>query len=179
MPLVSLASLSLQSLRSAILESRGAEGVRILQEAGYATGDALYNALTEELNAEGSASPDQLPSDAFAVRLGAFMRARGWGEVNVLPDEDSGDAVAIIVTVQDGAEARAAGGCEDGSPFTTGVLSGLLSRLVEAPVAVMAVETGGAEAPLFCRFLAASPAAVQVAWEAMAAGRSWREALRT
>lgn len=179
MPLVNLAPQSLQSLRSAVLEVHGADGVRILQEAGFATGNSLYDVLTDELLSEGSPPPDQLPSDAFAMRLGAFMRARGWGDVNVLPDEDSGNAVAIIVTVQDGAEARGAGGCEDGSPFTTGVLSGLLSRLVEAPVAVMAVETGGAESPLFCRFLAASPAAVQVAWEAMSEGRSWREALRT
>ena len=178
MPLLALAPASLQSLRSAVLECRGGDGVRALQEAGFATGDAMYDAMAGEMAAAGSPPLHELPAEDFAARLADFMRGRGWGDVSLAPDDSNSDARAIIVTVRNGAEARAAGGCEDGCPLTTGVLSGLLSRVVDAPVAVMAVETGGPADPLHCRFLAASPAAVQLAWQAMSDGRDWREALK-
>lgn len=178
MSIVSLAVASLDALRSALLASYGADAVPRLQEAGYVTGEALYEALVAQLAAEGAPPPDQLPPDAFALRVGAFLQAQGWGTVTLAPDDEGGDPRALLVTVDGSPEARSAGGCDDGCPLTTGMLSGLLSRVVDAPVAVLAVETGGPEAPLQCRFLAASPETVQLAWQAMADGRGWREAVR-
>lgn len=178
MQLFALAPASLHALRSAVLECSGADGISRLQEAGFATGEAMFDALAEELASDGAPPPDQLPPDAFKLRVGAFLQAHGWGPVTLEPDDEDSDARAIIVTVEEGPEALAAGSADDGCPLTTGVLSGLLSRVVDAPVAVMAVEAGVPEAPLRCRFLAASPATVQLAWQAMSQGRAWREAVR-
>lgn len=154
------------------------DAVPLLQQAGYATGDALFDALAGILAEEGAPPPDQLPTEAFTLRVGAFLQATGWGRVTLGPDDNAADPRALIVTVEHGPEVPENGAPDDGCPLTTGVLSGLLTRVVDAPVAVMAIDTEENGASGRCRFLAASPATVQAAWQAMAEGRDWRAALR-
>lgn len=176
--LFSLAPASLQAMRAALIEHRSVDAIPLLQQAGYATGEAIFDALTDRLAEEGAPPPDQLPPEAFTLRVGAFLQANGWGRVTLGPDDSSGDPRALIVTVDEGPESADDGTSDDGCPLTTGVLSGLLTRVVDAPVAVMAIEAGDDGVARRCRFLAASPATVQAAWQAIAEGREWRDAVR-
>lgn len=154
------------------------DAVPLLQQAGYATGDALFDTLARTLADEGAPPPDQLPPEAFAMRVGAFLQASGWGRVALGPDDEAADPRALVVTVDDGPESTDDDTPDDGCPLTTGVLSGLLTRVVDAPVAVMAIDNGADGTSRRCRFLAASPATVQAAWQAIAEGRDWRTAVR-
>ncbi len=170
--LLSVAPSSLHFLRAAVLDAHGADGVPRLQEAGYATGEALYDALAAELREADVPEPSALPAERFTAVVSALLTAHGWGHAEL---ERRGSA-ALVVTLADGPESDgegAGGGC----PFTTGVLSGLLSAVAGSPVAVLAVECCAPDAPRQCRFVAASPATVQAVWEAQSRGEAWSSAL--
>lgn len=181
MTLTSFAPQMLQQLRAAVLAAPDGLGVRRLQEAGYATGEALFAALEAALAARGEAAPATLAPDAFGDRLAGFLEEHGWGEAGLEfaggAEDDAAGPRALLLTLDHGPEAVGAGTAADGSPFTTGVLSGLLTRVAGAPVAVLAVEAALPEAPLRIRFLAASPETATAAWQAMSAGGNWRNAL--
>ena len=77
--LVAVTRASLMSLRAALLRSGDAEAALALQEAGYAGGDALFDAFRRWLATRTDIAAEELDLEAFEQRLSEFFRESGWG----------------------------------------------------------------------------------------------------
>lgn len=104
--------------------------IHALHAAGYAAGVDMGAAFVTSLGAEAT----EIGQGRFWSRLSEFLSRRGWGTV---AHEDRHRAVGLL-TSPDWVEASDADGRE-GCSFTTGLLSGLLTRAAGGPVAVLEV----------------------------------------
>jgi predicted hydrocarbon binding protein len=110
--------------------------IHALHAAGYAAGSEASDAFRSY--AEGDVS--DLAESAFWARFAGFFNRRGWGSLSHSTEHH---AVGIL-TSEDWAECGDGEGDEHTScSFTAGFLSGLLTRLAEAPVAVLEVSCKG------------------------------------
>lgn len=157
---------ALTLLRRSIREEVGdLSATRILQNAGFATGEVLYREFLEELpgsesdvdpGAEAAASPRDLDEARFWFSMNRFLGARGWGRIE---SERVHPGLAVL-HAYDWAESDAAG--EDDQPgchFTAGFFSHILSQLAGQAIAVLEVECRSAGDER-CSFLYGSEAAV-------------------
>lgn len=172
-PLLGVAPASLHALHAALAAQLGAAAALPLQEAGYATGAALADAMRAWLRARGEGDPSALPLGTFGPRVSAFFREQGWGTVSL----DVGSGVATTVETRDWADWQPR---EEGEPpsahFTTGLLAGFFGALAEAPLAVLEVEPADIEAGR-CRFLVGSEAVVNHVFERLQQGGQAESAL--
>lgn len=161
---------SVAALRGSLRDSVGPdEAARALQRAGFAAGDALFEALTGP-DAEGLA--DVAMSDYFR-RLTQLFKRLGWGE---LRHEAVHPGVGGLVA-EDWFEADSAGSSNRPSCFfTTGVLANLLGRTAGADVAVLQAECRAAGDEC-CRFLFGSRDALMTVYNQLAEGRSVEDSL--
>lgn len=135
---------------------------RVMQAAGYEAGEELHEALA----AAGGRSPGGLGRSEFWTRLGDFLRTRGWGSLRM----EQIHAGIGILTSPDWAEAAdATDETQPSCPFSSGLLSGLLSRTAGGPVAVLQVActSRGDEA---CTFAFGSEAAIDALYRLMLDG---------
>ncbi len=143
---------TLPALARALRSEAGPEATaRILQQTGYAAGEAVYREFAAGVD---GGSPATLGSEAFWSALGEFLRARGWGHVSharVHPGMG-------LLTAREWAEAAPSEGGE-GCPFSTGMLARVLGETAGGPIAVLQVAcpTRGDDA---ARFLFGHPGAV-------------------
>ena len=151
-----------------------ADAPAFLQETGYSTGDELYAHLLKWLPTyAGVSDPSELDATVLGEVLSEFFQALGWGSLKV---ERLGNA-GLTIDSTDWAEAVP--GTNAASPYcfyTSGLLSSILGKLAGADVAVMEVECRSCN-DARCRFLAGSPETLQAVFEAMTAGKDYRQAM--
>lgn len=171
---VQLSPAALHTLHTAIDRVAAGHAPALLQEAGYAAGTAMYGGFGAWLQPRaGVSDPGALDAGAFWQMLGTFFTETGWGPLQVSPLGSS--AFTLDATAWAEAAGRT-GATQPSCHFTTGMLAGFMSAFAGSAVAVMQVECltcGHAR----CRFLAASPAVLQQAFEAMSRGESYESYL--
>ena len=144
----------------------------MLQEAGFAGGQAMFDTFGNWLAARGLPAPESLPAAEFAVHATEFFHDAGWGSIQL----GALDSVATVDST-DRAESDPAFPLDfPGCYYTSGVMADLLSRLAGEPLAVMEVEcrSMGSER---CRFLVGSGETLQHVYEEMAQGVGYSDAL--
>lgn len=170
--LVAMTRDSLLALRAALFRDVGANAAGLLQEAGFAGGEAVYSTFGNWLAARGYPSPEALPASEFASLATAFFRDAGWGSIQL----GSLDLVATLDS-EDWAEGNPAFPLEfPGCYYTSGVMADFFGRLAGASMAVMEVEcrSMGNER---CRFLVGSGETLQRVYEEMAQGVNYADAV--
>lgn len=139
-----------------------------VRDAGFAAGDALFAQFADWLIDQGEAGVDDLADARFPLLFEAFFHHLGWGRLELAPLSDA----VMAVDAYDWAEASdGPGGCL----LTTGLLSGFLGRLAEAPLAVLEVDAGAENAGR-SRFLVASVEVLDYVWDAMGRGIPYERA---
>jgi predicted hydrocarbon binding protein len=164
--LVGVAIPTLRQLRDTVLSSADSErAVNALREAGYAGGDAVYEAFERWLGeSRGGDAPEQatdLPLEEFGEAAGAFFRSAGWGEVDFSHDESEGVAMVDITSCWEGAS-----GDDSGCHVTTGLLASFFGRIAGYPIAVLETECCSGSSSR-CRFLMGNAEVMQYKWEEM------------
>ena len=173
LPGLTLGRQGLRALHASLLSRAPDNALAILQESGYAAGADVYDAFLAWLpGATGSARPDELDAGELSSVLSRFFSSAGWGAVTVSPL--AGGALALDST--DWAEAEPGSAEQPMCVLSAGMLADFLGRLSGEPVAVMEVECRSRN-DARCRFLSALPERLQQVYEAMAAGRTYEEAL--
>src|SRR4051812_15518511 len=81
--LVALTRDSLLALRAAMFRDVGPNAASMLQEAGYAGGQTLFNAFANWLSTRGYSTPEVLPASEFTARASEFFRETGWGSIEL------------------------------------------------------------------------------------------------
>lgn len=174
-PLVSLPAGALPTIHRLLARDRSPEEAATLaRELGYDAGEGFLDAFAAWLRERGEErAPAALPADLFWPLLAGFFASLGWGPLELeLPHP----GVASLSSVE-WAEAEREGGA--GGPtchLTTGLLADLLGRVAGADLAVMEVEcrSRGDER---CRFVLGGAEALEVLYERLVAGDTYREAL--
>ena len=164
---------TLRQLRQSLLRDAADHAVNILQEAGYAAGEGVYEAFCSQLPARAGVSrPEDLDAALLSDVLSDFFQATGWGTLTVAPV----GGAALAMDSPDWAEAEPGTAEMPMCFFTAGMLADFFGRLSGEPVAVMEVECRS-RSDGRCRFLSASPETLQQVYEAMTQGKSYAEAL--
>jgi hypothetical protein len=172
MPDVSIAPASLHRLRRRLEHHTSGDGVAILHDAGFATGESLAAAWRARVTERtGLADPSALDTRWFGPLLDELCVTLGWGSLTVTPLGDS----ALLLESGDWAEADPQGGAGAGCHFTCGCLAAFLTGQAGGPIGVLEVEcrTAGQDA---CRFLAGAESTLTVVVDLLAAGGDWRTA---
>ncbi|HEX4681421.1 MAG TPA: V4R domain-containing protein [Gemmatimonadaceae bacterium] len=170
--LVALTRQSLLALRTALFRDVGPNAAALLQEAGYAGGQPLYDAFTRWLAGRNLPAPDSLAATDFALRATEFFRDTGWGAIEI-------GALESVATVDspDWAESDPGYPLEfPGCYYTAGVLADFFGRLAGEPLAVMEVECRSMGASR-CRFLVGTGEVLQRVYDAMGQGVPYDQAV--
>jgi predicted hydrocarbon binding protein len=171
--LVALTRDSLLALRTALFRDVGPGAAALLQEAGYAGGQALYDAFGRWLGSRGLGAPESLAAAAFGARATEFFKSAGWGSMQI-------GTLESVATVDSGdwAESDPAYPLDfPGCYYTAGVLADLFGRLAGESLAVMEVECRSMGAPR-CRFLVGSADRMQRVYDDMGNGIPYEESVR-
>lgn len=166
---------TLTALRSALMRDTGAAAAGYLQEAGYAGGEALFDAFRRWLAARGRGTPESLSVTAFQREATEFFRQAGWGSLDLGALDD---AVATLDSTDWGEADPAGGAALPTCHVSAGVFADFFGRLADAPLAVMEVECRSCGDPR-CRFLLGSTDVMQRVYEGIASGESYVEAVKT
>src|SRR2546428_1837705 len=164
---------TLRKLHASLASHAPKQTIAILQEAGYAAGEASYRAFAAWLNERaGVDSPANLDAELLTETLSEFFTSGGWGTVTLTPVGTG----ALALDSSDWAEADPGTAQSPMCFFSAGMLADFLGRLSDETVAVMEVEcrSRGDER---CRFLSATPEVLEKVYNEMTAGRSYAEAL--
>jgi uncharacterized protein len=165
---------TLTALRSALMRDTGGAAAGYLQEAGYAGGQALFDAFARWLAGRGKGTPESLSVEAFQREATDFFRHAGWGSLELGAIDD---AVATLDS-SDWGEADPNSGAElPTCHVSSGMFADFFGRLADAPLAVMEVEcrSRGDER---CRFLLGSTDVMQRVYEGMSAGEGYDNAVK-
>ncbi len=172
MPDFSIAPESLRRLRLRLEAVGPGVAADVLQDAGFATGEALFDRWRNRV-AERTGLDDAGRLDArwFPPLFDELCVALGWGSITVTPVGDR----AVLLEAGDWAEAAPATATHPGCHFTCGCFAAFFTAQAGAPLAVLEVEcrSRGDDA---CRFLAGSTETLQAVYDLLAADRPWYEA---
>lgn len=165
---------SLNALRASLYRDLGAGFAAVLQEAGYAGGDAVFAAFKTWCNANGLGAPETLPYAGFQQAAARFFADTGWGALTMEP---LGDA-AVALDSADWAESDPAAAMPYPSCYyTAGMLADLFGRVAGSTIGCLEVECRSAGAAR-CRFLLASPDVIAHVYARTTAGVSYTDALK-
>lgn len=172
MPDFLIAPTSLHRLRHRLAAAGTGAAATILQDAGFATGEALANAWRNRI-AERTGLDDAGRLDArwFGPLLDEFCVALGWGSISLTPVGER----AILLEAGDWAEAEPDTTESTTCHFTCGCFAAFLTAQAGGVIAVLEVECRSRHDSA-CRFLAGSPETLATVSDLLAAGRPWREA---
>jgi predicted hydrocarbon binding protein len=169
-----LSQRSIHHLRQVLERDAGMQAATWLQEAGFAGGEALFDAYTEWLADRYSVErPASLDVRHLGETLSNFFREFGWGTLRVSPIASA----VIALDSPDWWEAEpAVGAAYPSCHLSSGLLAEFLTRVSETTLGVMEVEcrSRGDER---CRFLAGAPESLQILYERMAEGTGYLQAL--
>jgi predicted hydrocarbon binding protein len=165
---------SLRTLRASLVRDLGGGFATVLQEAGYAGGDAVFTAMKDWCAANGLGSPDSLAYSQFQAAAARFFADTGWGHVTMEPIGDT--AVALDST--DWAEADPDAAMPYPSCYySAGMLADLFGHVAQGQLGCLEVECRSMGAPR-CRFLLANPEIIAHVYQAISAGKSYTDALK-
>jgi len=165
---------TLTALRSALMRDTGSAAAGYLQEAGYAGGQALFDAFRGWLATRGKGTPESLSVAAFQREATDFFRNAGWGSLELGTIDD---AVATLDSA-DWGEADPTSGAElPTCHVSSGMFADFFGRLADAPLAVMEVECRS-RGDQRCRFLLGSTEVMQRIYEGMASGEEYEAAAK-
>jgi predicted hydrocarbon binding protein len=171
--LVAVSRTALSSLRSSLLRDAGPAAAGYLQEAGYAGGEAVYEAFRTWLHERGYPSPESLGIDEFAAHASEYFRDLGWGSMRLGALRDT---VATLDST-DWGEADPGGGLDQpGCHLSTGMFADFFGRIADTPLAVMEVECRSA-GDVRCRVLLGSAEVMERLYDSMAAGKGYEAAV--
>lgn len=173
---ISLSASALVAISPRALHTlRDRAGAQPLQEAGYAAGEATHAAFVRWLPGVASVDdPKDLAAPRLAEVLSRFFSSLGWGNVEVTPLAEA----AFAVDSSDWAEAQPDAQLPyPGCYFTAGVLADFMTRMAEAPLAVMEVECRS-RADHKCRWLIGSPETLTSLYQHMAQGADYTQVLK-
>ncbi len=172
---IGLSSRALHVLRTSLERDSGIQTAAYFQEAGFASGEDLYNAfLSRVQDAYDLDRPGDLDTAFLGEALSTHFGELGWGSLHPTPLS----AAVLALDSEDWAEATPGNGSQYPScHITSGLLSDFLGRLAGEPVAVMEVEcrTRGDNR---CRFLIGAPESLASVYDSMSQGASYQEAAR-
>jgi len=153
---------------------RDRAGAQALQEAGYAAGEATFNAFAAWIpQVAGVDHPAELAAPRLAEVLSQFFTALGWGTMRVTP---LGEA-AVAVDAELWAEASPEAHLQYPSCFfTSGMLADFMGRMANAPLAVMEVECRS-RGDARCRWLLGAPETLTAIYEHMTQGADYLSVL--
>ena len=173
---VGLSSRAVHVLRASLERDNGLQTAAYLQEAGFASGEDLYNAFVNRVrDAYQVDSPGDLDSAFLNEALSAHFGEFGWGSLTTTPLS----AAVMAMDTDDWAEAIPEGGGQYPScHITSGLLSDFLGRVAGEPVAVMEVECRS-RGDDRCRFLVGSPESLATVYNRMVHGASYTEAAQS
>ena len=164
---------ALHQMRAVLERETGVQAALLLREVGFATGESLYEALEQWTREHYQVdSPRELDSAYLSEALNGFLSDAGWGQVTlseITPTVLGLDAPDWAEAVPHGAEYPC---CH----FSCGMLADFFTRLGGSQAAVMEVECGS-RGEARCRFLVGSPDLLTYAYERMASGLSYQQAL--
>jgi predicted hydrocarbon binding protein len=172
---ISLSTSGLVAVSPRVFQTlRDRVGAQVLQEAGYAAGEGTCAAFVSWLPAHaGVDDPRELAAPRLADVLTRFCSSLGWGSVEV---QLLGDA-AFAVDSADWVEAQPGAGLQyPGCYFTAGMLADFLSRLADAPLAVMEVECRS-RGEAHCRWLVGAPETLTELYEHLTHGADYLSVL--
>ena len=164
---------ALVALRGALIRDTGAAAAGYLQEAGYAGGNALFDAFRDWLAKRGAGQPESLSVDRFQREATEFFRQAGWGSLHVGALHET---VATLDSSDWGEAAPGSGADQPSCHLSAGMFADFFGRVADAPLAVMEVEcrsVGGDR----CRFLLGSTEVMQKVYEEMSQGAGYDAAV--
>jgi predicted hydrocarbon binding protein len=150
---LTLPASTLRHLRLAIQKEAGPLGAtHALHDAGYAAGEAFYEAFRVEVGGD----PAALAEGRFWKELDTFFKVRGWGRIS---QERVHPAFGVLRAGQWGESDPRSGEMQPGCAFSAGVFAYILGRVAGGPIAVLEVEcrSRGNEG---CSFLVGSEEAI-------------------
>jgi len=165
---------TLRQLHASLASHAPEQAITILQEAGYAAGEAIYRAfgawLTERAGVD---TPGNLDSELLTDMLSEFFTSGGWGTVTMTPVGTG----ALAIDSPDWAEAEPGSAQTPMCFFSAGMLADFLGRISDDTVAVLEVECRS-KGDARCRFLSAPPDVLDHVYNEMTSGRTYEEALK-
>lgn len=168
----SIAPSSLHRLRRRLLAAGPGVAAEILQEAGFASGEALFNEWRSRVSARtGIDDVGRLDASWFGPMFAEACDSLGWGSLTVAAVADR----AVLFSSRDWKEAEAGGSEHPACYFTCGCLAAFLTAQAGTTLAVLEVECRSSGADQ-CRFLAGSAETLAAVYDLIAAGGNWREA---
>ena len=172
MPTFHIAPASLHRLRRRLLAAGPGVAAEILQDAGFATGEAMFASWSARVaERTGVEDSGRLDASWFGPLLTDLCANLGWGTLAV---DSLGDR-AVLLSSLDWEEAAVGSAEHAGCYFSCGCFAAFLTAQAGAPLAVLEVECrscGGGQ----CRFLAGSTEMLAAVYDLVAAGRTWRDA---
>ena len=155
---------------AALHRLRDTAGAQVLQEAGYAAGEGTYRSFAKWLpSVAGVEDPGELAAARLAEVLSRFLSSLGWGSVTVT--QLSGAVMAL--DSGDWAESQPGAGLQYPScAFSSGLLADFMSRIGDAPLAVMEVERRS-RGEARCRWLVGAPESLTALYDHMAQGADY------
>jgi hypothetical protein len=147
--------------------ARGGDGIprwSRLREGGYQAGRAVVPAFATWLAARGEPAPEALPEAQLAPLLSGFLEELGWGHLTMAP----WGSMLLRVEVYGWAEPTGA----EGMAVTTGLLSGVLGAVADAPLAVLEIPPPPPLAPGRGTFLVGAGRVLERLHQGLAKGAS-------
>jgi predicted hydrocarbon binding protein len=170
---LTLSRRSLHQLRMSLERAMGVQAAPLLQEAGFASGEAMTAALEAWVRAHhGVSQPQDLDAVYLGEALSGFFEAQGWGTLAV---DRLGDSV-VTVDADHWAESTPGTGQYPSCHVSSGLLADVFSRLAGAQFAAMEVECRS-RGDARCRFLLAAPETLTLVYERMTHGMTYQQAL--
>lgn len=169
-----LSHTALHQLRVSLERGTGVQSATYLQEAGFASGEGVFNAFSEWVGATYFVErPSDLDVQFLGEAMSGFFHDCGWG--TLVPDQIAQAAICLDST--DWAEATPESEAQYPScHFSCGMLADFLGRLSGGLVGVMEVECRS-RGDSRCRFLGGSPETLHSLYERMNQGLSYQQAL--
>jgi predicted hydrocarbon binding protein len=164
---------AMHQLRAVLERETASRAPLLLREIGFATGEALSDRFEQWVREHYRVdSARELDFVFLGEALSGFFAETGWGAVTLselVPQ-------VLALDAPDWGEAQSGGSEYPSCHFSCGALADFFTRLSGIRAAVMEVEcrSRGEER---CRFLIGSPDLLTYAYERMAAGMPYREAL--
>jgi hypothetical protein len=170
---LTLGKRSLHQLRAALERSLGVQAAPLLQEAGFASGEALSDALQHWVQDNYSVDrPQDLDTAFLGEALSGFFADQGWGALTL---GKLGESV-ITVDAPEWAESTPGSGQYPSCHVSAGLLADVFSRLANGQFAAMEVECRS-RSDSRCRFLLAAPETLTLVYERMTHGMTYEQAL--
>ena len=158
----------ISSLRRALANDRQPlEAVNLLRQVGYEVGEAVHQALSGHLAANGG-DARELDADAFWQGVSGYFQSIGWGSVEHRQLHPGVGALDLVDWIEQGSDGGPAG-CH----LSTGFFTDMLARVAGEGVVVMEVPAE----PGRSRLLFGSGETLGALYESLAAGASLDDAL--